>query len=208
MTNKKESPLEKLSYNPNHLELAKIAGEYLNRGEEGIPYAQKSLELMLKDTGHADPWIKRTFGDPSVISKAIKSALETYQQYSKDEKVGEILDFYKEDFQKYLGGNKIAEKELKPFLNENYNQIEQEYRKASHIRKGEEEHNVGSDKEIESAKKVIEKYKNVLLTIQTIKQRAYSKFKDRVEDEITKDIFKQMYSEKKEESGGESQEVD
>ncbi len=203
-TQKKEKTLkEQLSYNHNNLELASVAQEYFKQGEAGLPYAKKSLELILKDIKFSDPWIVKTLTDPQVLKKTIENQLDTYHRARQDETIGEFFDYHKNNFEKYLGENHAAEKELKPFMKENYGKILNEYGKAEHILKGKEEHGIGSDQEVEAAKKIMEKYQNLLITINLLKKRKFLEFKNRVEDEATKDAFKEIYHEKKEKEGGE-----
>ena len=205
MTNEKnqekEKPLkDRLGYNHNYLELgASVAENYLKQGEAGIPIARKSLELLLKDIGFSDPWISKTVTDPSIVSKTIENMLDTYYKATKDETVSEIFDFYKEDFEKYLGGNSVAKDELKPYMDKDYSKILWEYEKAGHVIEGKEKYDLGSNEEVDSAKKTIEKYQKLIRTIGMIKSRKQSQFRNRVEDEVTKENFDKMYPKKEKE---------
>jgi hypothetical protein len=149
MTEKELTPEEKpnLSYDWNLLGYAQVAQEYFNKGsEEGMHLAKKSLELILKDAKVDDPWIVNTVTDPKVLSKTIESQLETYNQFQKDQIVGDILDYYGADLDNYIdGGVSKAKQDLKGFVNEKYTDVISKINKAQHILKGKKEHDIGSD---------------------------------------------------------------
>ena len=192
MTN--ENIAENLSYDWRNLGYAQVAGQYLEQlGEKGIPYAKKSLEIILKDCDIKDPWIVKTVSDPDVLVKTIQSQLETYGQCMEEQTVGNLMDYYRNDLANYLGDNMPkAEAELSPFADENYGDVLKNIAKAKYIIEGKE-HGRSSDEEVEVAKKTIEKYEKINTTINILKQKKISGFRNRVDEGVTKDALNQLY---------------
>ena len=206
MAKEKEITEKKLNlpYDWNKLELAQIAGDYLKEGKEGVPFARKSLELMLKDIEYSDPWIVATITDPEVISKSIKNSLREYNVHKKDQTIKEFITYHAKNIEKYVGENLPQfQEELEPFMDKKYREIFQETGKAGHIIEGKEKYGLGSDKEVEAAKKIIEKYQKITLAIKMLEDRKLSQLRNRVEDEITKDSFKAFYTPKEKEGEAE-----
>src|SRR3990172_5471309 len=98
-----EEALPKLNYDWNLLGNARIAGEYLEQGEQGVPFAKKGLELILGDAKIVDPWVVQTVTDPEVIHKTITNQLRAYNQYKGRQAVGDMVVRYSGDISKYLG---------------------------------------------------------------------------------------------------------
>ena len=193
-TEKRELP--QLSYDWNLLGNAQIAGQYLEQGEAGMPFARKSLELILKDANIQDPWIVRTVTDPEVLYKTIESQLRTYSQFKENQTVKEIINFYSGDIQKYLGNNtETAIKELSKFSDKKYSDILKEIEKLKYIIDGKK-YGRSSEEEVEESKKAIEKYQNVARTFGILETLSSGRFRTRVEEEMTKDTLKIMYGTK------------
>lgn len=185
-----------LNYDWNLLGNARVAQQYLAQGKEGVPFAKKSLELILSDAKINDSWIVQTVTDPEVLRKTIENQLETYQQYKGDQTIGDLLNYYSNDISKYLGSNeKIALKELSSFKKEKYSDILKKIEEAKYIIKGKE-YGRSSDKEIEAAKRTIEKYQKVSLTFNLLEGLYSGRFGTRVEEEVAKDSFKELYKPK------------
>lgn len=188
-----------LNYDWNLLGNAQVAQQYLAQGKEGVPFAKKSLELILSDANIKDPWIVQTVTDPEILRKTIENQLETYQQYKGNQTVGDLLDYYSNDISKYLGDNaEIANEELARFTKEKYSDILKKIEEAKYIIKGKE-YGRSSDKEIEAAKKTIEKYQKVPLTFNLLERLYSGRFGTRVEEEVAKDHFKELYKPKESE---------
>jgi len=190
---------ESLGYDWRNLELANVAGEYLQRGdEEGMALAKKSLEMSLKDINCKDSWLIKTVTDPEVIQKTIQNQLADYKRCKTEsnETVGDLLKYYEETFNENVGTNREqAEKELKPFLKNKYEDILKAYLGAQHTLKGKDLDKY-DEKELKSAEKVIEKYQKVVVTINTLQNRKNSDFKYKVEKELEKEQFDRMYTPK------------
>jgi hypothetical protein len=188
-----KSIAKSLGYDWNNLKYAEVAGQYLEQlGEKGLPYAKKSLEIILEDCEIKDPWIVKTVTDPNVLAKTIQSQLETYNQCRGEQTVGDLLQY--QEIEKYLGGNmKNAEVELNPFLGENYENIIKKVAKAKYIIEGKE-HDISSDKDVEDAKRIMKKYEKLIVTMDLLEQKKTSEFRNRVEDGVIKDSLKKLYT--------------
>ncbi len=185
--------LLELDYNPNLLSNAIVAAEYLQEGENGMPFAKKSLELILEDAGIKDSWIVKTVTDPEVLKKTIENQLETYQRYKGNQTIGNLLDNYNNDISRYLGGNaEVALKELSRFKKERYSDIVKKIKELDYVIKGKE-FGKSSDKEVETAKKAMEKYQKISLTFNLFEKLRSGKFRIRVEEEAAKDGLKELY---------------
>lgn len=194
MTDEKKEVKLNLSYDWNKLELAQVAEDYLKQGEKGIPLAKKSLELVLQDIGASDPWIIKTITDPDIINKTIKNQLETYFSFKKDQTIKDFINYHGKNIETYVGENTLRlQGELKPFMDKKYGDILIENGKAQHIIEGKEKYDLGSDKDVEGAKKTLEKYQKVMLTIHKLESRKLSQLKNRVEEEEAKEFFKILY---------------
>lgn len=199
MENKQSTQREKLpelNYDWNLLGNALVAAKYLQGGEKGVPFAKKSLELILSDAKIQDSWIVKTVTDPEVLNKTIDSQLETYEQYKGEQTVGDLLNYYSNDISKYLGNSvKVAHEELKRFKKEKYSDIVKKIEEEKYIIKGKE-FGRSSDKEVEAAKKILEKYNKVSLTFNLLEGLSLGKFGMRVEEEVTKDGLRELYKPK------------
>ena len=185
-----------LNYDWNLLGNAVIAAEYLQRGKEGVPFAKKSLELILSEAKITDPWIVRTVTDPEVLNKTIESQLETYKQYKGNQTIGDLLDYYSDDISNYLGDSaKVARKELTSLKKEKYSDVLEKIEEAEYIIEGKK-YDRSSDKEVEVAKKISEKYRKASLTFNLLGRLYSERFKVRVEDEVTKDALRELYQPK------------
>ena len=185
-----------LSYDWNLLGNAQVAQQYLAQGKEGVPFAKKSLELILSDAEIRDPWIVQTVTDPEVLNKTIKNQLETYGQYKGDQTIGDLLNYYSKDISKYLGNSaKVASEELKKFRKEKYSDIIKKINKSNYIIEGKK-YDRSSDKEVEVAEKTIEKYQKVPLTFNLLEGLYFGRFRTRVEEEVTKDGLRELYKPK------------
>jgi len=202
MENKQPTQREKLpelKYDWNLLGNALVAAKYLQGGEKGVPFAKKSLELILSDAKIQDPWIVKTVTDPEVLNKTIDSQLETYEQYKGEQTVGDLLNYYSNDISKYLGNSaKVAHEELERFKKEKYSNILKKIEKANYIIKGKK-YDRSSDKEVEAAEKTIEKYQKVPLTFSLLEGLYQGKFRTRVEEEVTKEGLRELYKPKESE---------
>lgn len=191
---KKEENSSNLSYDWNLLGYAAVAGDYLKRGREGVPYAQKSLEYILKDANIKDPWIVQTVTDPEVLRKTIANQLTTYNQFKEKQTIGELTDYYNGDLVKYLGGNfENAHKELSGFSNLKMSEILRKIEEAEYTIKGGK---IGKStkEQVEEAEKVVAKYEKVTNTFDILQSLHYGKFRTRVEEGVATEALNQMYS--------------
>jgi hypothetical protein len=208
MANKDNKPKEKelpnLSYDWNLLGNANVAGEYLKKGRDGVPYTQKSLELILKDANISDPWIINTVTDPEVVRKTVANQLETYNQFKERQTIGDLTTYYSTDLSKYLGDNsKYAHDELGGFAKEKLSDILRNIEEADYIIKGGKL-GKNSAEEVEAAEKAKEKYEKVAHTFDILQGLHYGKFRTRVEEGVAVDVLNDMYSPKKESEEGKS----
>jgi hypothetical protein len=189
-----------LKYDWNILGYAQVAEEYLSQGtNEGVALAKKSLELILKDAKISDPALVHTVTDPEVIHKTIENQLNLYNQFKEDQTVSNLIGQYSADISKYLGENaKVAKKELEGFKDEKYSDIIKKFGKSKHIIDGNKKFGLGSEEDVASAKKTMEKYQKVIQTFGMLERQYLSKFKARVEDEVVKESLKEMYKPKEE----------
>jgi hypothetical protein len=198
----KEKELPNLSYDWNLLGNANVAEEYLKRGKPGIPYTQKSLELILKDANISDPWIINTVTDPEVVRKTVANQLETYNQFKERQTIGDLTKYHADDFTKYLGDNsKYAQEELGAFEKLRYADIERQIEEQEYIIQGGKL-GKNSDAEVEEAEKNKEKYGKVIHTFDLLQGLHYGKFRTRVEEGVAVDVLNEMYSPKKESEEG------
>lgn len=185
-----------LNYDWNLLGNAQVAQQYLAQGKEGVPFAKKSLELILSDAEIGDPWIVQTVTDPEVLNKTIKNQLETYGQYKGDQTIGDLLDYYSKDISNYLGNSaRVASEELARFKKEKYSDILKKIEKSNLIIEGEK-HDLSSEKDVEEAKRTIEEYEKVPLTFSLLEGIYFGRFRTRVEEEVTKDGLRELYKPK------------
>jgi len=193
----KEKELPNLSYDWNLLGNANVAGEYLKKGRDGVPYTQKSLELILKDAKINDPWIINTVTDPEVVRKTVANQLETYNQFKERQTIGDLITYYNTDLSKYLGDNfESANTELGTFAKLRYADIERKIDEAEYTIKGGKL-GKSSDTEVEEAEKTREKYGKVIQTFDILQGLHYGKFRTRVEEGVAVDVLNEMYSPKK-----------
>ncbi len=202
MAENQEAPKLNLSYDWNKLELAQVAQSYLKTGDEnGMPLAKKSLELMLEDIG-AEPVSRGILTDPEVAGKTINNYLREYSVHKADQTIKDFIAYHGKNIEKYVAENTPQfQEELAPFMDKKYGDILMENEKAKHILKGKEEYGLGSDKDVEDAKKTVEKYEKVITTITMLEGRKLTQLRNRVEDEVTKNNFKMLYAPKKEGEG-------
>lgn len=200
MANKKEKL--NLNYDWKKLELAQVAESYLKeQGEQGLPFAKKSLELILKDIGVAEPWLIKTISDPEVIQKTIRNQLEVYNEFKQEQTVSDIIKYNSGTLEDYLGKDSgRVSKELEPFMNRKYLDIQKEIGEAKYMIEGKEKYGKGSDEDVEKYKKVIEKYDKVVAAVSILESRKHSKLRNRVEDATTKEVMQNIFLPKKEES--------
>jgi len=200
---------DQLRYDFNKLEIASIAKEYLNQPEGvGMPYAKKSLEIMLKDMDQSDPGILKTITDSKVISQTIKNQEDIYKEVYANETVGEILGYTKnkKNLEKYLTKENlpIAEKELAGFSDRKYVDIQSETFEASNrikeyeAKNGELNGKKESDipEEIKKHLKTIEKYANLIQTITMLNQSRKTALRTRVQDAYNTETLNKMYKPK------------
>jgi hypothetical protein len=188
--NNKELP--KISYDWHKLELAETAAEYLNQGENGIPLAKKSLELLLENINTPDSIISGLLtANPQILANTTKSYLETYNLYKekKEKKVKDILEYYKKSHgiapKNYTDKSILTEDEL----NQNYQNIVSEVKEADYIIDGKN-HGRSSEEDVKSAENTIKKYEKIKTIITLLEQKRMSNLRNRVEDEWVKDIFR------------------
>ena len=206
MTNEKKLyEKEVLKYDWHKLEFSLLAKEYLEQGEEGMPLAKQSLELLLKDIPCGNPGLVKTLTDERVIPLTIKNELEIYMGGYNAQTVEEMLAYHDAILKDYAGDNfsKVKE-ELKPFLTKKWSDILLDMEKAKHIIKGEKL-KTNSKEEVESAKKTFEKYQKVYNTIKLIEQKQHSKLRQKVEDAYAKEVLESMYSPKEKNVEGEKE---
>ena len=189
-----------LPYDWNKLEIAQAAGDYLKQGEKGLPYVQKSLELMLQDIGFSEPIAARTLSDPQIAGKAISNYLMEYNNQKQDQTIEDFMNYHGKTIEKYLGdGASRVNEELEPFMKKTYGEVFKELGKAQHIIEGDEnELGLYSPEQVENAKKTRENYRTILTTISVLEDRKISALKDRVSDAVAKDVFNQLYKPKEE----------
>ena len=189
-----ETIVDQLSYDWHKLELADVAKEYFNQGEQGFPHAQKSLELLLQDIGLSDPGIVKTITDPEVIQKTIENELEVYREGYKTQTVEDMLKYHQGSLEKYLGENtsKVRE-ELKPFLDTKYTEIMQEIITARHTLEGKKKGVKTSEEQVKSAEETMKKYEKVFMTVSLLEQQKKSELRNRVEDAYVRDTFRELY---------------
>jgi len=199
MAEEKETTIaESLKYDWRNLGYSDVAGQYIKQlGQNGIPYAKKSLELILKDCDIKDSWIVKTVTDPAVLQKTIQSQLETYNRCKEGQLVGDLIDYHRDDLTNYLGDNmQYFEKYLNPLVGEKYEDVLKSVAKAKHIIKGKE-HGISSDEEVKSAESTIKKYDNLTSTIDMLEQNKNSKFRTRVDNGMIKEDLNELYAPKK-----------
>jgi hypothetical protein len=191
---------KKSNYNPNILGYAQVAAEYLNQGtDEGVKLAKKSLELILKDIGKLEPWVNDVLTNPEVIPKTIEAQLASYNEFKGKQTVNDLIGQYSADISKYIGDNaEAAKKELEGFKDEKYSDIIKKVGKSKYIIDGNKKFGIGSEEDVASAKKTMEKYQKVIQTFGMLERQYLSKFKTRVEDEVVKESLKEMYKPKEE----------
>ncbi|MFA5070873.1 MAG: hypothetical protein WC511_00705 [Candidatus Pacearchaeota archaeon] len=203
MANEKDAK-NKFNYDANILGYAQVAEEYLSQGtREGVALAGKALELILKDVEKSQvlpSWIKSTLTNPEVIHKTIESQLSDYSEFKGKQTVGDLIGQYSNDISKYLGDNaEAAKKELESFKDEKYSSILKKIKTAKDMLALKKD---GSDKisdeDAAGAEKTIKKYKNLTSTFSMLEGLYLSKFKARVEEEVVKENFKEMYKPKEE----------
>lgn len=203
MANEKDDK-NKFNYDANILGYAQVAAEYLSQGtQEGVALAGKSLELILKDVEKSQvlpSWIKSTLINPEVIHKTIESQLSDYNEFKGKQTVGDLIGQYSNDISKYLGDNaEAAKKELESFKDEKYSSILKKIKTAKDMLALKKD---GSDKisdeDTAGAEKTINKYKKLTSTFSMLEGLYLSKFKARVEEEVVKENFKEMYKPKEE----------
>ncbi len=200
--NQKEAK-NKFNYDANILGYANVAAEYLNQGtEEGMAFAGKSLELIMKDVDKdkvLPSWIKNTLTNPEVVHKTIESQLTDYNEFKGKQTVNDLIGQYSNDISKYLGDNaESAKKELESFKDEKYSDILKKVGKAKYLLDGKKKFGIGSDEDIAGAEKIVKKYSNLIQTFGILEKQYFAKFRARVEDEVVKDVFKEMYKPKEE----------
>jgi hypothetical protein len=194
----KEAELPTLSYDWNLLGNAAVAGEYLKKGRDGVPYTQKSLEYILSDANINDPWIVKTVTDPEVLRKTVANQLDTYNQFKERQTIGDLTVYYNADLTKYLGDNlESANANLGEFANEKYADIERKISEADYIIKGGKL-GKNSAEEVEEAEKAKEKYEKVTNTFDILQSLHYGKFRTRVEEGVAVDALNEMYAPKEE----------
>ena len=195
---KQKDELPKLEYDWNKLELAQVAQEYLKQGEQGMPYAKKSLELVLEDIGIKDSWLVNTVTDPQVVQKTIENQLQFYAQYKQKQTISDLVDYHSKTLNDYLGKDvENAKKELEPFMDKKYLDLQKEMAKAKYLIKGKEL-GITSDEDVEKNKKVLEKYEKVDLAIKILEGKNMGKLRERVENATMKESMQSLF--KKEES--------
>jgi hypothetical protein len=187
-----------LKYDWNILGYAQVAAEYLNQGtDEGVNFAQKSLELILRDAKISDPALIKTVTDPEVIHKTIENYLTVYRQFKVDQTVGDLITQYSNDISKYLGESaEGAKKELEGFKDEKYSDIIKKIDDSNDILKMKKKDNKRikiSDEDVSGAEKTMKKYQKLIQTFSKIERLYLSEFRLKVEKEDAKDSLKEMY---------------
>ncbi len=190
-----ENIVDKLRYDWHKLELAEVAGEYLDQGKEGLPLAKKSLELLLGDIEYDDPAIVKTITNDQVIPITLKNQLDTYYQGYNAQTVDNLIDYHGGTIEKYLEGDsgKVKEK-LTPVLGMKYSDIKKQIKKAGHILEGDENKlEANTKEEVKEAEETMKKYGLAYYTIMNLEQRRKSELRSRVEDAASKDFFINNY---------------
>lgn len=195
---KKEKTLkDKLNYPYQILSYAQIADDYLKRrDEQGILMAKKTIETLLDEAKVSDPSIRNVLSDPEVLSKTIDSQLDTYNKYKADETIGDLINYHSKTLDKYVGGGiKKVWEDLKGFAGQKYKDIKKKIAELTYVIKGIE---VGktSEEDAEKAEKELQKYKKVLMTIDSPDTLKLSEFKRKVEESAIKDNYKLLYPKK------------
>jgi hypothetical protein len=198
---KKEEDLPTLSYDWNLLGYAAVAGEYLKKGKNGVPYTQKSLEYILGDAKINDPWIVETVTDPEVLRKTVENQLNLYNKFKARQTIGDLTAYYNTDLSKYLGNNfESANAELGEFAGEKHADIERKISEADYVIEGGKL-GKSSDEEVVKAKEIKEKYEKVTNTFDILQGMRYGKFRTRVEEGMAIDVLNSMYAPVKESEG-------
>ncbi len=188
---------EKLGYDYNLLAQAQVAGEYLKQGgREGVGFAGKSIETILDDMGVKDPSIRNVLADPQVLSKTIKSQLETYDRCRKGETIGELISYHSKTLDSYVANGGVArvKADLAGFMGETYESVQKKIAKLNDVIAGKE-FGRSSDKQVEEAEKSLEVLGKVISTIEMSRDKKLSDFRVRVEDGMNRDNYGILYPE-------------
>jgi len=196
--------LPKLSYDWNMLAPIQVVAQHLSQGEDGIPYAQKSLELILKDTKNNDPAINNVLKDPEVLPKIFKSYNDTYNQFRSEQTVGGFLKYHGNDLTKYLGeDSERVPEELAPFMNMKYSDLGKKIGELKYIIDGKK-YGKTSDDEVKVAEEEMAKYQKVTQTLSRLEAPVLARFNVRVEEELSKDVLGALYPKPKTEEQAEA----
>jgi len=198
---KKEEDLPVLDYDWNLLGYAAVAGDYLKKGRDGVPYTQKSLEYILSDANIRDPWIVETVTDPEVLRKTVANQLNLYNKFKERQTIGDLTAYYNTDLSKYLGDNfENANKELSGFSNLKMSEILRKIEEAEYTIKGGKIEK-STKEQVEEAEKVVVKYEKVTNTFDILQSLKFGKFRTRVEEGVAVDALNSMYAPDKESEG-------
>jgi hypothetical protein len=184
----KEQTQEKLidlGYDWRLLQGVKIADGYLKQGKAGVPYAQKSLEMILAQTGTSDPLVKKLLLEPENLQKMTKSYGDTYNQYFGEQTIGDLLEPYRNDIKKYFGD---LEDELFTFSDKKYSGILKEIDDAKYVLEGKDR-NVWSKEQLEEADKTIKKYEPLLAAVELLYDQPLSEFRSELEKNMKEEGF-------------------
>ncbi len=186
--------LPNLSYDWNLLGNARVAAQYLSQGKEGLAFARKSLELILQDAEIQDPWIISTVTDPEVVRKTIRSQLETYEQFRGEQTVQDLTERYEGKLSDLLEDEaETALSELGEFSGRKYGEILKEIDTLDYVIEGKK-YDRSTYEEVETAKEQKERYEKVNHTIELLEGLSSMNFRTRVEEAVTKDALREMYS--------------
>lgn len=190
-----------LGYDVNKLELSQVALEYLQQGE--TTYAQKAVEMTLKDIGRYESYVTNILSKPQNLQDTIQGQLETYAQFSKDITVLDVAKKHGKTLDSLLGENKGKFQEnLKDFESKKYGDIILENKKADFVIEGFEKYKLGSEEDYKKAKKTKDKNDRVF-ALSLAERKHQDGLKQRVENEVFKELIEQKYAKFKEEDSKE-----
>lgn len=188
----------KLDYDWYLLGNVKVAENFLKEGKEGIPFAIKSLEMILSEAGESTE-ATRVLTDPEVLQKTIESYSQTYSEHNSSQTVEDFMERYSGDLENYFGEDvEVVRDHLKGFGEEKFSDITKKFLRAGHLMKGVKS-GVATDEEKEEAEKILDKYKDVFQTLSLIENSYRNKFEQKVKEEVIKDSVKSIYDSKIEE---------
>jgi|WetSurMetagenome_2_1015567.scaffolds.fasta_scaffold230525_3 hypothetical protein len=189
-----------LKYDFHQLLGAQVAGEYLSQGgEQGVVFAKKSLESVLKSIKRYEPYVESILTDPKNLEATINGQLDTYNKCKSEETVGELIDYDSKTFEGYsVGGTQRVKDEFSELLKLTYADLMYKQELANYVAKGEK-FGKSTAEEVEKAKEEVKMYQKLITTISLGENERLSKIRTAGEKDMAKQTFNQMYPEKKDE---------